>query len=91
MAMTSQPLQEGPAKRDPWLFLAAAVLLRAVREAAAGDPGALTWLASEEAALYAEALDLDPGAPSDWLARGCPCPGRLAWRHTMPRIAEVIT
>ncbi len=44
---------------DPHVRLAAGVLAKAAEEAERGDPGAVQWLASDEACLYSQVIGID--------------------------------
>lgn len=58
---------------DPYRYLAVAIVLQAVKEAAAGDIEARTWLLTG-GQLYLDTLGIgmDPGRLRVWFDAGCP-------------------
>jgi hypothetical protein len=61
--MTAHDFQPDPiaslATLDPWIRLAAGIVLQAGLEAREGDPDARSWLRSDDCALICEGLGLD--------------------------------
>jgi hypothetical protein len=55
---------------DPWLALASAVVISAAKEVTRRNrraAEAAAWLASDDAAIYAEVLGIDPAVIKRWL------------------------
>ena len=68
--MTTKPKRQDSG--DPWLSLASAVVLQAVRDARAGDLGAGAWL-TDDGLFYLDGLglDMDPDYLQAWVKSGC--------------------
>lgn len=62
---------------DPYLNLAASVLMAATKEASEGNEDAVDFLRSPAGQLFFDALGMDPHAGMNWLVKGMPGRKRL--------------